>query len=288
MDRLPLGSYAMFRSWSGRPRVWGPAGAGWRAWFAGNVIDGLCEILDEHLAAERRGYLSPGAVLPHSPGKPAAIGCVPWLTDDDVIDRLLQLSACCVVLDKGAALPDRLVNNDDLAFPNVLPGLRMTMPAIDGMATVLGPSSPMPEHEIGPVRLLGWREGKDKGVKPLLHAKLLVLGELGFVYYSSDDASEFEELRFTPESVWWGSANWTRGSRSHLEVGFWSDDECLVREATSFVENLIAFSEPVASTCAGPEPNLVYLDFDDEAMWEASRDQWLDPLADEEGWPHEP
>ena len=259
----------------------GPAGADWRAWFGGNVLSGLCDVLDEHLAAERRGHLSPGAFLPRSKGSPAAIGCVPWLTNDDVIDRLLQLSACCVVLDKGAGLPARLVNHDR-SMPNVLPRLQMTTPAVDGAATLLGPGSPMPEHDIGPVRLLGWQEREGKGMKPLLHAKLLVLGQLGFVTYSPDDAPEFEELKFTPQSVWWGSANWTRTSPSHLEVGFWSEDEHLVREATSFVEDLIAFSEPVGSTHPGPEPNLLSVDFDDEAMAEAASEYWLDHLADEE------
>jgi hypothetical protein len=267
--------------------VWGPEGAGWRAWFAGNVIDGLCEILDEHLAAERRGYLFPHGIRAREGGSPAAIGCVPWLTDDDVIDRLLQLSACCVVVDKAGLLDARLVDHDR-SFPNVLPGLQMTTPAADGAPTLLGPSSPMPEHEVGPLRVLGWGKDAGKGFKPLLHAKLLVLGELGFVTYIPDDAPEFEEFRFTPQSVWWGSANWTRGSRSHLEVGCWSDDHDLVREATSFLDDVIAFSEPVGSTCAGPEPNLVSVDFDDEAMWEAARDQWADHLADEEGWPYGP
>ncbi|MGF1617585.1 MAG: hypothetical protein ACFCU2_07225 [Acidimicrobiia bacterium] len=154
------------------------------------------------------------------------------------------------------------------------------MPAVDGRATVLGPYSQMPEHELGPIRVLGW-QGKERK-KPLLHAKLLVLGELAFVTYSPDDAPEFEKWEFTPQSVWLGSANWTRGSRSHLEVGFWSDDENLARHATWFIEDVMAFSEPAGSTCAGPEPNLVALDFDDEAMAAAAREQWLDHLAAEE------
>jgi hypothetical protein len=41
-------------------------------------------------------------------------------------------------------------------------------------------------------------------------------------------------------------------------------------------------SEPLGSPCAGPEPNLVFVDFDDEAMAEATREQWLEHLADEE------
>jgi hypothetical protein len=47
---MPLGDYERFRRWSGKPRNWEPDGAGWRAWFGGQVIDGLCEVLDEHLA----------------------------------------------------------------------------------------------------------------------------------------------------------------------------------------------------------------------------------------------
>ncbi len=64
MGGMPLGDYGAFRGWSGWPRSWGGLNAGWRAWFGGKVVDGLCDVLDEHLAVERRG------------GVPAAIGCV--------------------------------------------------------------------------------------------------------------------------------------------------------------------------------------------------------------------
>lgn len=265
MDRMPLGAHEAFRRWSGHPRSWGAQDRQWRAWFAGKVVDGLCHVLDDHLAVYRHGT-------------PAAIGCVPWLTSEAVVDRLLALSACCVVLDKGAMLPRRLVESDRPLPNTVLPGLDFMVPADE--VRVLGPSSPMPPHDLGPVRLLGWRGG-DPG-KPLIHAKLLVLGEIAWVTYSPDVAPEFEELHFLPQAVWWGSANWTEGSRSHLEVGFWCDDPALAREATAFVSDLIAFSEPVGSTCAGPAPNLVTVEFDDEAMAEAAREQWLHHLADEE------
>ena len=35
---------------------------------------------------------------------------------------------------------------------------------------------------------------------------------------------------------------------------------------------MIAFAEPVESTCAGLEPNLVRVEFDDDAMAEAMRE----------------
>ena len=58
-------------------------------------------------------------------------------------------------------------------------------------------------------------------------------------------------------------------------------DEALAEEATSFLGDVIAFSEPVGSTCPGPAPNLVTVEYDDEAMAAAARDQWLDHLANE-------
>ena len=271
MDQLPLGDYEQFEQWSGQSLTWGPEGAGWRAWFGGKVVDGLCEILDRHLSAERPR---------RSEGQPVVIGCVPWLTSDEVIDRLLRLAACCIVLDKGARLPTRLVTHDRPFPSSVLPRLAMTMPAVDGAATVLGPYGPMPDHEVGPVRVLGWQ---GKGMKkPLLHAKILVLGDVGHNTYEADGVGEWEEWEFTPHSVWWGSANWTRGSRSHLEVGFWSDDDSLTRHASSFVQDVISFSEPVDSLTAGPEPNLLPVEFDDEAMREAWEAGYLDHLAAEE------
>jgi hypothetical protein len=81
--------------------AWGPEGSGWRVWFAGNVVDGLCEVLDDHLAVERMQGVR----------WPAAIGCVPWLGSGDVVNRLLQMWTC-VVVDKNELnlVPDRLIN----------------------------------------------------------------------------------------------------------------------------------------------------------------------------------
>ena len=81
---------------------------------------------------------------------------------------------------------------------------------------------------------------------------------------------------------WTVNGEWAAPSWNVHAMGFWSDDEHLVREASSFVEDLIAFSEPVGSTHPGPEPNLLSVDFDDEAMAEAASEHWLDHLADEE------
>ena len=278
MDWMPLGDYEAFQSWSGRPRSWGPSDVGWRAWFGGQVIDGLCSVLDEHLAA----YLPapvPSLALATGRGVPAAIGCVPWLTSAAVVDCLFKLGACCIVIDKGTLRPPAIrLLDSHLGFPNVaLPQLENVTPAVNGEPMIVGPGTPREamEHELEPVRVLGVRDRDSR--KPLLHAKLLVLGEIRWITYSPASAPEFEELRFVPQSVWWGSGNWTEGSRSHLEVGFMSDDPSLVREATDFVATLIQFSEPADTTCVAPEPNLLYVDYEDAAFIEYERERGEEP-----------
>lgn len=142
--------------------------------------------------------------------------------------------------------------------------------AADGSAPLtVGPGTPREAtwHEIDPIRVAGWRRGRPK---PLLHAKMLVLGRIGWTSYDTPYGLDEGNIRFTPQKVWWGSANWTDPSSTHLEVGFVSDDPKLVDNAADFVADIIAFSEPVTSTCPGPEPNLVEVAYDDEAMAHAA------------------
>jgi hypothetical protein len=102
-----------------------------------------------------------------------------------------------------------------------------------------------------------------------------VLGKIDLKEYGHPDYGSDERLEFRPIAVWWGSANWTEGSRNHLEVGCVSRDAQLLDSATDFVADVIAFSEPLGSDCAGPEPNMLTYEVDDAAMWEASENQRL-------------
>lgn len=271
---VPLGDYEPFRRWSGKPRAWGPEGAGWRVWFGGKVIDGLCEVLDEHLMVRYDREMSP-----------AAIGCVPWLNSEAVVDRLLKLSACCIVIDKGASPHALSELNARSGFPNgAMSRLEDMMPAtFDGSAPLtVGPYTPREAtwHEIEAVRVAGWRR---KGYKPLAHAKMLVLGQIGWITYGTP-YGEHEEFRFVPQRLWWGSANWTELSSAHLEVGLTCEDSKLVDEAADFVADMIAFSEPITTSCPGPEPNLVQVGYDDEAMAQAAAEMDFDrDEYDEEG-----
>lgn len=272
MDLKPLGDYEMFRRWSEYPSS--PVQSG-RVWCGGNVIKGLCDVLDEHTA--RYGNRS------------AAIGCVPWLDDDAVADRLIKLGSCCVVIDKPSSIKPaavRLKRRGTPIFNREFSGLEMTTPDAPRW---LGPSSNLPEHELGPVRVAGFAKKH-----PILHAKVLVLGDV-----ADFGCPEFfyEAWHFTARAVWCGSANWTKGSRSNLEVAQLSDEPELVRTMESFVEDVIRFSEPIEMhQVFDPEPNLAACEFDDDAMAEACAaiaaeeemaapdDDPEGPYDDPEGW----
>src|SRR6266511_407703 len=203
---IPLGDYQQFGAWSGLPRDWGPDGR-WKAGFAGNVLEGLVTIMDEHVEAVGKGGQ-------HGRPQPAMIGCVPWLSSGPVLDRLEKLPACCIVINKGAAASaaHRLAAANN-GLPNVLPDLVDLAPAADGEPVVVGPHDEMPQRMLGPLRIAGWRVQYGRQA-PLLHAKLLVLGALQ--WGEGEFGEEFQFFRGL--SVWWGSANWTTASAQHLEV----------------------------------------------------------------------
>jgi hypothetical protein len=248
----PLSDYQPFRSLSGRrPQRWGTDFSN-RAWFGGGVVDGLCDVLDEYLSRRM--------------SRPAAIGCVYLLDSPAVIDRLTALDACCIVVDKRSQSPQPLSQLKQCGRPlcnTDISGLEFTAPSED--AHDIGPGMDFPCHEVGPVRVAGHRSRP--GV-PLLHAKILVLGNLATISMPGDDIHTWR--RFVPNAVWQGSANWTAASSSHLENATLCEDEMLVDRATSFVAKVIAFSEPADSEWVSPEPYFEEVGLDNDALAEAA------------------
>jgi len=122
---------------------------------------------------------------------------------------------------------------------------------------VLGPTSQEIQYGVGPLRVVGWLGDKRK---PLLHAKLLVVGRAVWEERHLGEHGEYteESLRFEPQSVWCGSANWTIAAPRHLEMGMWSDDPQLCEHATDFLDDLICFSEPHGSTSDDPDSDLSF------------------------------
>jgi hypothetical protein len=57
---------------------------------------------------------------------------------------------------------------------------------------------------------------------PILHTKLLLLGYTELIEGVGEFGEDLE--RRVPVQTWLGSANWTKRSRSSLELGLWSSD----------------------------------------------------------------
>jgi hypothetical protein len=196
----------------------------------------------------------------------AALGCVPYLTSHAVVAELLTVDRYCIVIDKQAqasSARQRLASGGSGIETRHLPGFdEVGVLDQDDMPPLIGPTSGLPEPiELGPVRLAGWRRDATGRPRPLLHAKMLVLGIARFTETDMGEAWGFDAKR-----TWMGSANWTEAAVSHLEFGVWSDDPRLVAANFRFLLDVLRFSERSDSATAGPEPDLV------DAVWAPDED----------------
>ena len=265
-DYPPLGSYKPFSQSGHGPLTWGSSGASTVAYHRDVLPD---------LVAGLRGL--PALAAEGMPGRaearPAVLGCVYVLTSEDVIDALLDVD-CCVIIDRQQTRLDAAHRLHAAGRPlssAYFPGFEdLRLPDADGGTPVIGPYSPFPNPlALGPVRAAGWARSSAHGDRrPLVHVKMLVAGR---TWLWEDDFGQ-EQHHFTPLRTWLGSANWTTFAPSHLEFGLWSDDPDLMAHNLSFLLDMIRFSQPLDSTTAGPEPELVTADWDDEAFREYLHD----------------
>lgn len=274
MDFRPLGDYEeLLRP---IPTPWGCGtvthGSG------GAVLDDLVAGIQRHQDTAADGYWS------GQEPRPAAIGCVPWLTDQAIASALAGLGDCCIVVDKQQldyAAVRHLAEHGSSLSSIYLPAFEdLGLPDQEGNPPVIGPSTGMmPPVDLGPVRVVGWRKADNGQPRPMLHAKLLVLG---VTTYQEDDEFGQEIFSFDPKTVWMGSANWTMAARTHIEFGLWSTDPPLVERTFKYLESLLAFSEPRGSSTAGPEPQLVSAVWDNEAFYEYMAEYAPDPAEDDD------
>lgn len=252
----PLSSHPVFGSWA--------AAAQWTAGTVafGNVIEDLADNITAFAEQERADSW-------RRVERPAAIGCVPWLNNDRIIDALAFLDGgVCVVVDKGG--------RSTRALPSLRPLWSRCLPGFDylavrdatGRVPVVGPYTPPDafDRDLGPIRVAGWR----RRAAPLLHAKLLVLGDVQT--WEDDDNLETWGMnyRFTPKLAWLGSANWTGPAGRHLEFGLWTRDQALIDCVFRFLLDVVRYSEPLITGSDQPRPELEPVEWDDAAMIEAS------------------
>lgn len=258
-----------------------------REWSAGSVshgsrvLDHLVAGIEHHRETATDGYWA------RLGAQPAALGCVPWLTDWKVSRALASLAQCCILLDKQQPpypAVEQLAKTDSALSSAYLRHFDMlALPNPDGSGPVLGPFSQMPPPVLlGPVRLVGWARDQHGKPRPMLHSKMLVLGVT--TYWENDEDWSGDVAQFEPKVTWMGSANWTSNARQHIEHGLWSTDPALVAHNYEYLLDLVRFSEPFGASTVGPEPELVSAVFDDDAMREYLAEHPPEPDPDDPEW----
>jgi hypothetical protein len=244
--------------------------AGGEAYFGRDVLRGLVDGLRE--AAERpRDYRSWG---------PGLLGCAMWMDDPELISVLGDMANVCIVVAKqaqknlGRSKADavrRLAESNGIA-QSAYYELLGHAPKVGSKPLVVGPWTPewTDDTLIGAVREIGSRRSKGRLV-PILHAKLALLGRM---YWTDEDPEGHvdDHIWFDPEKLWVGSANFTESSRRSLEMGMWTYDPELMAAARRFLTTLVSLSEPLGIGPDVMDPELLPVDYDDDAFRDYPRD----------------
>ena len=247
-----------------------------QAAFGRNVLDALVVPLREatHRPRTERNW------------GPGVLGCAMWMDDPELIDVLAKMANACVVITKqqqkkyGDAKFRRLeslARSSGLAHA-AYPELDELAPSVDGRARVVGPYGSASDADIGAVRELGFRRVGQRLV-PIVHAKILLLGSMGWTD-EHPSGHVVDQLFFVPERLWIGSANFTSSSRHSLEMGVWTTDPVLLRTARRWLLGLVAQSEPLRSPSDDLHPELLPVEYDNEAFAEYLREHRHDPEVD--------
>jgi hypothetical protein len=259
--------------------------AGNKAFLGRDVLRGLVDGIDEFVELRQprwRHFRAMG---------PALLGSAMWINDQELITKLSELSAACIVVTKQGRKPHDLrklelldeVNDGLPGIPiRALAGLGGLAPKVAGKPRIVGPYDRIDDAVIPTVRTLGYRKRGD--LPPIMHAKLAILGHLW--WHDEGPLGHVEDvIGFTPRRLWVSSANFTTASRRNLEFGYWTEDDDLVQGAERFLVKAIGASEGLNPGADGFEPDLAPIEFDDVAMAEAVAEMEWD--EQDEDWPEQ-
>lgn len=239
------------------------------AFFGRNVLRGLTDGIDDFVKQGQSRWRR------HRSIGPMLLGSAMWIDDEELIQKLQQLSAACIVVTKQGRKPKDLKKLQPLAALNELtPGvpnrafsaLSGLAPRINGQPTVVGPCSPVYDGTVPTIRMIGFRRMGDQ--VPIVHAKLALLGHL---WWHDEDAEGgvSDVIGFEGQRLWVSSANFTNRSRRSLEFGYWTEDEALVQGVQRFLVKLLRSSEGLDPQADSFNPELAPVDYDEVAMSEA-------------------
>ena len=215
-----------------------------------------------------------------------------WIDDAELIAVLATLAGACVIVTKQGRKSYKLKKLADLERVNErTPGLPVRAfstftglaPRVDGKPMLVGPYGPLFDEPVPTIRTLGFRKtGKASGEKPppILHAKLALLGNLW--WHDEADWGPEDVMGFEGKRLWVSSANFTSSSRRSIEFGYWTENPPLVQAAERFLVKLMRSIEGLDPDADSFEPDLVDVDYDDEAMREAWAESQVDAYDEDE------
>jgi hypothetical protein len=222
----------------------------------------------------------------YRPLGPALLGSAMWINDSELIHKIDELYAACIVVSKQGQKPHELTKLEPLAKLNeCTPGMPIRAfsaltdlaPKEDGQPVVLGPYSPVYDGSVPTIRTLGFRKlsGPMESNPPILHAKLALLGHL---WWHDEDGSPglADVIGFQATRLWVSSANFTSSSRRSLEFGYWTEDPTLMHGAERFLVKLMRSSEALDPASDFFDPELVPVEYDHGAMVEAMADMAIE------------
>ena len=235
--------------------------------FGLDVLAKLVQGLEDELAAPP-GFRSLGK---------AVLGCAMWMDDPELIDTLDRMTNVCIVVRKQTreryAQPDvaklkALAEHKGL-YQRAFPELAQLAPRTEeGLPALVGPYGPdSSDGVVSGVRELGFRSVSRRKLVPIVHAKVMLVGEL---WWHDEHPSGYsaDVVGFRPHKLWVGSPNFTNSSRLSLEMGIWTTDPALLAAAQDWLLALIEISEPIESSSDHLEPEYLPVDYDDDAMRE--------------------
>jgi len=251
-----------------------------QAFFGRDVLRGLVAGIDEFVTTYRDGSRS------SRDRAPALLACAPWIDDEQLLAKLSVFGAACVVMTKQSRSRKQVeklkrlqeVNATSPGLPvRPFPDLGWLAPKVDGEPLVVGPYTRTDDTVLPTIRTVGFRKKEDADLPPLMHAKLVLLGDIR--WWEGEFGEEVES--FSARRLWVSSANLTESSRRSLEFGFWSEEKALIDGAERFLLKLVAASEGIDPDADELDPELVPFEIDDEAMWQAMADaRWGDEDPD--------
>lgn len=240
-----------------------------RAFFGRDALRGLVEGIDDFIDVRQprwRRFRSLGPVL---------LGSAMWIDDQDLTEKIGELSAACIVVTKQGRKQSQRQKLEPLhALNERTPGMPIRAfaelsglaPRVGGKPAIVGPYTPTDDAVVPTIRTLGYR--RLGGFPPIIHAKLALLGHLW--WHDEGPLGHVEDvIGFAPRRLWISSANFTRSSRRNLEFGFWTEDHGLVEGAARFLVKLMRSSEGLDPAADAFEPDLAPIEFDDAAMAQA-------------------